>query len=125
MKKNLIILLFIIASLSVAITSFAHSGRTDSRGGHYNRSTGEYHYHHGYPEHSHPGGICPYENKSTTREDTTTTSESKKRTEKSLEDAEPDEEQHKSLQKYGFWLIVIIVVLSAAAMIYIFFFLLK
>ena len=25
----------------------AHSGRTDSRGGHYNRKTGEYHYHGG------------------------------------------------------------------------------
>ena len=24
----------------------AHSGRTDSQGGHYNRSTGEYHFHH-------------------------------------------------------------------------------
>lgn len=39
----------------------AHSGRTDSRGGHYNRSTGEYHYHHGYPAHQHVNGICPYD----------------------------------------------------------------
>lgn len=27
----------------------SHSGRTDSKGGHYNRSTGEYHYHNGKP----------------------------------------------------------------------------
>lgn len=26
---------------------FSHSGRTDSDGGHYNRSTGEYHSHNG------------------------------------------------------------------------------
>jgi hypothetical protein len=31
----------------------AHPGRTDSRGGHYDRSTGEYHYHHGYSAHQH------------------------------------------------------------------------
>ena len=41
--------------------AFAHGGRTDSNGGHYNRSTGEYHYHHGYPAHDHPGGVCPYD----------------------------------------------------------------
>ena len=45
----------------------AHSGRTDSNGGHYNRSTGEYHYHHGYSAHGHydmdKDGIagCPYD----------------------------------------------------------------
>lgn len=38
----------------------AHPGRTDSSGGHYNRSTGEYHYHHGHPPHQHTNGICPY-----------------------------------------------------------------
>jgi len=31
--------------LFVVTAIFAHSGRTDSRGGHYNRKTGEYHYH--------------------------------------------------------------------------------
>ena len=40
--------------------TLAHSGRTDGKGGHYNRSTGEYHYHHGYPAHDHENGICPY-----------------------------------------------------------------
>ena len=28
-------------------TAFAHSGGLDSKGGHYNRKTGEYHYHRG------------------------------------------------------------------------------
>lgn len=47
------------------LTAFAHSGRTDSYGGHHdykNKSgLGSYHYHHGYPAHLHDGGICPYE----------------------------------------------------------------
>jgi len=39
---------------------YAHSGGTDENGGHYDHSTGEYHYHHGYPAHQHPNGKCPY-----------------------------------------------------------------
>ena len=45
----------------------AHRGRTDSRGGHIDHSTGEYHYHHGYSAHQHTDlngdGIpdCPYD----------------------------------------------------------------
>lgn len=42
------------------IIVYAHSGNTDSNGGHYNRSTGRYHYHHGYPAHQHADGKCPY-----------------------------------------------------------------
>ena len=45
--------------LCVTVT-FAHPGKTDSNGGHYNCATGEYHYHHGYPAHQHANGICPY-----------------------------------------------------------------
>lgn len=52
-------MLFLIL-LSLALPVLAHSGRTDSSGGHYNRSTGEYHYHHGYSAHQHPDGVCPY-----------------------------------------------------------------
>lgn len=39
----------------------AHSGKTDANGGHWDNSTGEYHYHHGYPAHQHPNGVCPYD----------------------------------------------------------------
>lgn len=45
----------------------AHPGKTDSAGGHTDRSTGEYHYHHGYEAHQHydmdGDGIdeCPYD----------------------------------------------------------------
>ena len=38
----------------------AHPGRTDSNGGHKDRD-GNYHYHHGYPEHLHTHGECPYD----------------------------------------------------------------
>ncbi len=42
----------VLAIITCAVTLnsslvFAHSGRTDANGGHYNRSTGVYHYHNG------------------------------------------------------------------------------
>ena len=40
---------------------YAHSGRTDSRGGHHDRINGGYHYHHGRGPHQHKNGICPYD----------------------------------------------------------------
>lgn len=52
---------------SLAVTAFAHPGKTDSKGGHTDHSTGEYHYHHGYSAHQHydqdGDGIldCPYQ----------------------------------------------------------------
>lgn len=64
----------LLASLTIFTTSAiitpspltieAHSGRTDSNGGHHdykNKSgLGSYHYHHGMGPHLHPGGVCPY-----------------------------------------------------------------
>jgi preprotein translocase subunit SecG len=44
MKKLYQILFTFIALCSLTLT-YAHSGRTDASGGHYNRKTGEYHYH--------------------------------------------------------------------------------
>ena len=41
--------------------ALAHPGGTDSKGGHTNHSTGEYHYHHGYSAHDHVDGVCPYD----------------------------------------------------------------
>lgn len=65
-----------IASVSAAILlcigtlcCSAHSGRTDSSGGHRDNQNksglGSYHYHHGYPAHLHPGGVCPYSSSNT------------------------------------------------------------
>ncbi len=57
-RSLVLVPLLALVCLSVV---FAHPGKTDADGGHYNRSTGEYHFHHGYPEHQHPNGKCPYD----------------------------------------------------------------
>ncbi len=59
MRKRQWIALGMAALLCLGSAS-AHSGRTDANGGHHVTATGEYHYHHGYPAHQHPGGVCPY-----------------------------------------------------------------
>lgn len=46
--------------ICLTLPASAHKGRTDANGGHYDHSTGEYHYHHGYPAHQHINGACPY-----------------------------------------------------------------
>lgn len=71
--KRIAVILFICLTVTLALpTKFintaltveAHSGRTDSSGGHhdYNNKSGlgSYHYHHGMGPHLHPGGVCPY-----------------------------------------------------------------
>lgn len=60
MIRRLCAAVIAILVMFTCILTFAHSGRTDASGGHYNRSTGEYHYHHGYSAHQHPNGVCPY-----------------------------------------------------------------
>lgn len=61
MKRRILSLSITLLTVFLLSTvAFAHSGRTDSKGGHYDHSTGEYHYHHGHPAHQHPGGQCPY-----------------------------------------------------------------
>lgn len=59
--QQILVLAFFVLVLPFALTisSVAHPGRTDSRGGH--NSPSGYHYHHGYPAHSHSGGVCPYD----------------------------------------------------------------
>jgi hypothetical protein len=42
------VLLLTIILIFCSAMAFAHSGGTDSSGGHYNRSTGSYHYHQGH-----------------------------------------------------------------------------
>lgn len=51
---------FLITILILSSISFAHSGGTDSKGGHHDRIHGGYHYHHGYPAHDICGSNCPY-----------------------------------------------------------------
>ena len=62
MKKYIAALIIL---LMLPVTVFAHSGNTDSNGGHKDGS--DYHYHHGYPAHDHydmdgNGTVdCPYD----------------------------------------------------------------
>ena len=67
MRKYLsIVCIIIFCMFFFTVITSAHSGKTDSNGGHTNSSTGEYHYHHGYSAHQHydidgDGDLdCPY-----------------------------------------------------------------
>lgn len=63
-KRCTCILLALLLSLAT-VSGFAHSGRTDSAGGHRDNKNksglGSYHYHcGGHPAHLHTNGVCPY-----------------------------------------------------------------
>lgn len=66
MKKCYVLLFVTLLCLAIPCLALAHPGRTDEDGGHTDHSTGEYHYHHGYPAHDHydmdgDGDLdCPY-----------------------------------------------------------------
>lgn len=65
LKKITSLLGVLLLILITATTAFAHSGRTDSSGGHHDNKNksglGSYHYHcGGYPAHLHTNGYCPY-----------------------------------------------------------------
>lgn len=64
-KRIVVALCTIVLAIATPMNVFAHSGRTDSSGGHKDNKNksglGSYHYHcGGYPAHLHPNGICPY-----------------------------------------------------------------
>lgn len=63
--RKTLIQTFLLAFILTPPATFGHSGGTDGRGGHFNRRTGEYHFHHGMGPHQHPGGDCPYSSKPT------------------------------------------------------------
>lgn len=67
-KLNVVIVTIISICL-LTVNSYAHSGRTDSNGGHKDKNNvsglGSYHYHcGGHPAHLHPNGVCPYSSSS-------------------------------------------------------------
>ena len=69
MKKRIIAVLLIVLIVLYPATLYAHSGRTDSSGGHRDNQNksglGYYHYHcGGNPPHLHNGGSCPYSSNS-------------------------------------------------------------
>lgn len=66
----------IIIMMLCTSASFAHSGRTDSSGGHKDNKNksglGSYHYHHGQSAHLHPNGVCEYRNSNISTTDSNT-----------------------------------------------------
>ena len=63
--KRVSAILSFIFIMSLCVSVFAHSGRTDSKGGHKDNKNvsglGSYHYHcGGHPPHLHTNSICPY-----------------------------------------------------------------
>lgn len=85
MKKNKVkivsILLIALSVTLIGINSYAHSGRTDSSGGHKDNKNksglGSYHYHcGGHPAHLHTNGVCPYSSSSSSSKSSTSSSSS-------------------------------------------------
>lgn len=78
-KISIYMMTAMLAFSTVPGTVQAHSGRTDSSGGHHDNKNvsglGSYHYHcGGHPAHLHDDGVCPYSSSAATS-DTSTTSE--------------------------------------------------
>lgn len=81
-RKLLISILIMTIILCLSLSTFAHSGRTDSNGGHKDNKNvsglGSYHYHcGGYPAHLHTNGVCPYSSKSTSSSSKSSSSSNK------------------------------------------------
>ena len=80
LRKKILVLLLVFCLLFSSVC-FAHSGRTDSSGGHKDNKNasglGPYHYHcGGYPAHLHTGGVCPYSGGGSTSSSSTSSSSS-------------------------------------------------
>lgn len=81
-KKIMMILLIILSVILIGANAYAHSGRTDSRGGHKDNKNksglGSYHYHcGGYPAHLHTNGVCPYSSSAGSAKESVSTSSEK------------------------------------------------
>ena len=78
-KKIISILLIILSIISIGVNAYAHSGKTDSSGGHKDNNNksglGSYHYHcGGDPAHLHTNGVCPYSSSSSASKSSTSSS---------------------------------------------------
>lgn len=97
-----IVTLALVFAICLPIGANAHSGRTDSAGGHHDYKNvsglGYYHYHHGYPAHLHNAGVCPYNNSDNATSSTATNSESSKTTSKNAESTKPVRISRKTLK---------------------------
>lgn len=94
MRKNrskiISIVFIVLCIILINVNVYAHSGRTDSSGGHRDNQNksglGSYHYHcGGYPPHLHNNGVCPYSSSSSSNKSSTTSSSISSAEEKSKE----------------------------------------
>lgn len=83
MRKNktkiISIVCIALSIILINVNVYAHSGRTDSSGGHRDNQNksglGSYHYHcGGHPAHLHTNGVCPYSSSSSSNKSSTTSS---------------------------------------------------
>ena len=82
--KIVSILVITLAIISIGLTTYGHSGRTDANGGHRDNQNksglGSYHYHcGGHPAHLHTNGVCPYSSKSSSSKNKSTSSSTTKK----------------------------------------------
>lgn len=104
MRRIFILIFIFVVFIVLSLSPSAHSGGTDSAGGHYDRDSGTYHYHHGYSAHNHfdkdGDGIaeyCPYNDDAESnhgeaqilkpRETTKTTTDTDEKTKQSQDDS--------------------------------------
>lgn len=117
MKKVITVFIALIILTSIVT---AHPGKTDSKGGHYDRKNGGYHYHHGYPAHEHKNGECPYDFE-------TQTQKSEKEPSKTESKAVTQSNSYKSKQetkkRTPLWkkIIEIIIIVIAFSIVFIFY----
>lgn len=71
-KRNIPIIIIVILLSNFFVQ--AHPGMSDVNGGHFDSKDGSYHYHHGYPEHTHANNTCPYNFELAPKETKTVTS---------------------------------------------------
>ncbi len=89
--SNILIILSIILIYSNA---YAHSGRTDSSGGHKDNKNksglGSYHYHcGGHPAHLHPNGVCPYSSSNKSKSNSSANTNTKSNTKATATETKP------------------------------------
>jgi uncharacterized protein YjdB len=80
-RKIVFILIIALSVISICITTYAHSGKTDASGGHKDNKNksglGSYHYHcGGHPAHLHTNGVCPYSSSSSSSKSSKSSSSS-------------------------------------------------
>lgn len=106
MKRFLACITVITVILVSSLSSFAHSGRTDSSGGHRDNKNksglGSYHYHHGYGPHLHTGGKCPYDTTTSTSSSSSSNSTKSSTTKVSLTSKKTIKEVQMKLNDLGY-----------------------